>query len=366
VSTILLFRIQLAKPQLPMADVTVAEAALAAVPGGAQASSSTQSVNVASETGVSAKETKGGKAEQAKKEATSAPTQELGPPPAELSKEQLAKMSKEERTAYHQARRQAAPKADAKQQLTKAERAKKMEEERKIKEDSKAAAGAGQKEREELLKELKDQGLSVDQARDLMNEMLKDREQADDGVGDVEEDEAEDYFSCVKSWMAANDQELPDNPVSDFNLKVRFQGHNDTTPPDHIAAILHVITEQGCCACGLDAKTQPAAVAKKLEPAMTKWATVLKAFWKKIDDTLTGLDAIMRGIQEGTAALVSVPESGRACGVVGCLMALRDTDMIEDEDLLTACRRAESRPKVMERFIEFLEAELEDEDEDED
>jgi len=46
-------------------------------------------------------------------------------------------------------------------------------------------------------------------------------------------------------------------------------------------------------------------------------------------------------------------------------MALRDsTDDIEDEDLLTGCKRLDPMTKVMEKFIEFLEDELEDSDED--
>jgi len=291
---------------------------------------------------------------------------------AELSPEELKKLSKEERTAYYAARRNALPKAPAKkQQLTKKERAMQQEEQRKAIQDKKAAT----LDNEEMFKELKLQGMSEDQARELMNEMLKrpdeagnaeeeDKQQAADEAGDAEEED-QDLLSSVKSWMAAQDQELPADALSDFNLKVRFQGHVDTTPPDHMTAILHIITELGCAQCELDAKTQPATVANKLEPDMTRWAAMLKPLFKKIGDELEGLDAVMRGIQEGVEALVSVPESGKACGVVGCLMALRAIDMIEDEDLLTACRRAEPRSKVMEKFIEFLEAELEDEDDDE-
>jgi len=364
-----------------MADVTIAylrevgvfdraEAALAATPpGGTQASSSTKSGKPTPENGASVKETKGEAAKQAKQpkqpkqaknEAKTAPAPQDGPPPAELSKEQLAKLTKEERTAYHLARRNAAPQAAAsKQQLSKADRKQLQESQRKAKEDLKAAA----EENEELYKELKLQGLPEDQAREMMKEMLKGKDEEEKEKAAEEEEEALDFLSCVKSWMAASDKQLPENPLSDFNLKVRFQGHVDTTPPDHITAVLHIIAQQGCAECDLNAKTQPTAVARKLEPIMKKWAAIMKPLFKKIDDPLTGPDAVMRGIQEGVATLVSVPEAGRGCGVVGCLMALREIDMIEDEDLLTACKRADPMPKVMEKFIEFLEAELDDEDE---
>merc|ERR1719217_1161842 len=100
-------------------------------------------------------------------------------------------MSKEERTAYHAARRaaqaatssgagpEAAPKAA---QLSKAQRRALQESQRKVKED-KANAG---KEGDELFEELKLQGLSEDQAREVMREMksgqiIEDDDDEDDG-----------------------------------------------------------------------------------------------------------------------------------------------------------------------------------------
>uniref|UniRef100_A0A7S4QP81 Uncharacterized protein n=1 Tax=Alexandrium monilatum TaxID=311494 RepID=A0A7S4QP81_9DINO len=308
---------------------------------------------------------KGGKAGKAAEGAAGAPAPAsagdapAGPPPEELSPEELKKLSKSERTAYYAARRAGgqtpAPKA---KQLSKAERRAVQEAQRKVKEDKQSAA----MDNAEMLEELKLQGLSEEQAREVMAELLRtEEEQAAD---EEEDDEPEDLLSSVRKWMSEQDK-VPEDALHDFNMKVRFQGHVDTTPPDHLAAILQTITEEACRQC--DLKTpKPNAVAKTVEPAVVRWAPLLEPLYAKIGDPMEAADVVVRAVQEGVGALGEVPEAGQACGVVGCLMALREIDMIEDEDLLTGCRRCEPHSRVMEKFIEFLEEELEDEDEEDD
>jgi len=294
----------------------------------------------------------------------------VGPVP-EKSAQELARMSKEERTAYHKARREAdlaakATPGDAAEQqteaakLTKAQRRAIQDAQRKVKEDKKENTG----EFDELLKDLKLQGLSEDQAREVIAEMAKNEviEEEDDD----EDEDAEDLEASVKRWMGEQD-EIAKDALNDFNLKVRFQGHVDTTPPDHLRAILHLLFEQACDGMDLSApKLQPTAVAKKVEPVMTRWANLLEPLYGKIGDVLTAADIVVQSTFEAVARKPGVPEAGQACAVVGCLMAVREIDMIEDEDLLTGLRRVDNPSRVMQGFTNFLEEEVEGDEDDSD
>merc|ERR1719253_942072 len=154
-------------------------------------------------------------------------------------------MSKEERKAYHLARRASGPAASGEakpkpQALSKAERRALQEAQRKVKEDKVQANLEG----DELLKELILQGLTEEQAKVVMEEMAQTK--VEDGE-DEEEDDEDDLKSSIKKWMA--EQEDPENmedALHDFNLKVRFQGHVDSTPPDHLTCILELLVEQAC------------------------------------------------------------------------------------------------------------------------
>jgi len=217
---------------------------------------------------------------------------------------------------------------------------------------------------EEMLKELKMQGLSEDQARKVMDELLAGNTVAED---DDEDAEPEDLLGSVRRWICEQkDEQITKESIRDFNMKVRFQGHVDSTPPDHLRCILRVVVQEACTGCDLAApKLQPGAVAKRVQPCVERWAPFLEVLFGKIDDVLEGADTVVQGIEEGISACqADVPEAGLACGLVGSLMAIREIDMIEDEDLLTGCRRASSQGKVMEKFIEFLEDALDDEDDD--
>jgi len=220
-----------------------------------------------------------------------------------------------------------------------------------------------------MLKELKMQGLSEDQARNVMAELLAGNTVAD--VDDDDEDaDPEDLLGSVRRWICEQkNEQITKDSIRDFNMKVRFQGHVDSTPPDHLRCILRVVVQEACAGCDLAApKLQPGAVAKRVQPCVERWAPLLEVLFGKIDDVLEGADTVIHGIEEGIEACqaeADVPAAGLACGVVGSLMAVREIDMIEDEDLLAGCRRSSTAGKVMEKFIEFLEEALEDEDEDE-
>jgi hypothetical protein len=297
-----------------------------------------------------------------------------GAPPEEKSPAELAKMTKEERTAYHMARRAAgvgAKPAAAKAgeaaenstgQLTKAQRRAIQDSQRKVKED-KANAG---KDTDELFSELKLQGLSEDQARSVMAAIKAD--EPIEGEDDDDDDGEEDLLSSVRNWMKEQpDGEIPTD-IADFNMKVRFQGHVDTTPPDHFGAMLQVLVPEALSKCDLAAaKVSPGAIAKALTSLLERWAHILRALYSKIPDVLEGVGVLVQTISQCVEA-TDAPEAGKDCAVVGCLMAIRDVDdMVEDDDLLVGCKTVEPRSPVLEKYINFLEdAVAEDDEDDED
>eukprot|EP00439_Symbiodinium_sp_Y106_P077075 s357_g16.t1 len=277
--------------------------------------------------------------------ATAAPAEPSSASPMkELSPEQLAKLSKEERKAYHEARRAQAKgqaKAEPKKQLTKAERRQIQEEQRKVKEASKDDG----KEDDKLLADLKLQGLSEDQARAVMLEMRKNVELDDD---EFDED---------------------GDPMRDFNMQVRFQGHVDTTPTDHLGCLLSILFEEACSTCISEAaaskkKLQPMAIAKKLEKPLTRWAPISE-IGDEIGDPFQAADVVCSSSQTaaGSAAtatsilLSPSPLRAGAIAMVGCLVGLREADLVEDDELLQGCRRMpfdNERPIVLEKFMEDL------------
>lgn len=310
-----------------------------------------------------------GKKEKAgKKDAkAAAPAVPAGPPPAEKSAEELAKMSKEERTAYHQARRAAGPaggnaanaKAQPKAQLTKAQRRAIQDNQRKAKED---LANVG-KEDDDVFEELKLQGLSDIQARAVLEEMKSGAIEVEDDEDD--DDEPDDLLGSVRKWMGEQPDQLPSDAVRDFNMKVRFQGHVNTTPPDHLGCILNVLVNQALGACDLEApKINPGAVAKALTPLLERWSVMLIGLYEKVPDVLEAVGVVVATITESVAA-TGAQAQGQDCAVVGCIMAIRELDdLVEDEDLLVGCKGVEPRSRVLEKYIDFLEDALEEDEED--
>jgi hypothetical protein len=287
----------------------------------------------------------------------------------EKTKDELASMTKAERTAYHKARMAVAtakPKAAANDGLSKADiRAQartKQEEDRARKENAQNKAGADA----EALEELKLQGLTEGTAREVLTQMRS--EAASAVVEDPDEDDDDEDTSllgCVRTWMAEQDgQTIDGDSVRDFNLKVRFQGHVESTPPDHLGATLQVIAAKCFTEMELASVKQPQVVAKKVQPTVAKWAPLLETFYTKCD-CLVAAEILVASPREGVAD-ASMSEAARDCVLVGFLMAIRDElEPVDDEDLLTACRKLNSSTKVMQGFIEFLEDQGSDEDDDE-
>eukprot|EP00747_Dinoflagellata_sp_TGD_P025084 gnl/TRDRNA2_/TRDRNA2_131004_c0_seq1.p1 gnl/TRDRNA2_/TRDRNA2_131004_c0~~gnl/TRDRNA2_/TRDRNA2_131004_c0_seq1.p1 ORF type:complete len:330 (+),score=100.33 gnl/TRDRNA2_/TRDRNA2_131004_c0_seq1:68-991(+) len=301
--------------------------------------------------------------------------------PPELTDEELAKLSKAERGAYHKARRGAAKAAaaaergrreaageavpDAAQQPSKAERRKLQEAQRLAKQGKRNQAA----ESEELLAELKLQGLTEEQAHIVIAEMSAER--TVDGGGDEEEEddeEIEDLLASVQRWMREQgDAKATSDVLRDFNMSVRFQGHVDTTPPDHLGAVLQIIADKVCSDTDVsEPRLQPATVAKRAERLFGQWGELLEQLYSKIDDVLVALDAVVRGVRDGVGAVRGfAPGAGKDIVEVGVLMALRENVKgIADEDLLTGCQRLQPKSRVLEKFIAFLEEVLEDEEED--
>eukprot|EP00933_Yihiella_yeosuensis_P016501 TRINITY_DN14067_c0_g2_i1.p1 TRINITY_DN14067_c0_g2~~TRINITY_DN14067_c0_g2_i1.p1 ORF type:complete len:355 (-),score=139.19 TRINITY_DN14067_c0_g2_i1:66-1130(-) len=288
----------------------------------------------------------------------------------EKTKEELAAMTKEERTAYHKARTAAAkakagaaPAAAEKSKAEKrAEAREKQEADRKRKEDAKEKNSGDA----ETLAELKLQGLTEDQAKEVLKQMKEAKVEAGDEEEEEEEDES--LVGCVRTWMG----EQPDGEAAnketlrDFNLKVRFQGHVETTPPDHLASMLEVIVSQLFKEKSLGSVKQPNVVEEKVTPTIQRWSYMIDKLYEKCD-ALEAATIVATSISTSvkSAGGDELSETARDIVVVGFLMAMRsEIESIEDEDLLTGCRRLESQSKVMQGFIAHLEDDGEDSDED--
>lgn len=287
-----------------------------------------------------------------------APSATGGQAPPELSKEELDKMTKEERKAYYEARRSAQNASDTKaaQPLTKAQRRAIQEAQRKVKEEKQQAG----MENKELLEELKLQGLSEDQAKEVMLAMLE----AEDLPDEEEEDgDEETLLACVKSWMAEQGPgEVERDALSDFMLKVRFQGHVETTPPDHLSCILQLLVEQALQGFDLSEKLIPKRVAKHVQAQVARWAPFMSFLYEKVEeqDAMEAADCVVGGVAQGIEATTDNRDLAPAL-LVGCLMAVQEVELIPDEDLATGCRRSQyATVPVVEKYIDFLEAEEDD------
>mmetsp|Transcript_2127 Transcript_2127/g.2773 ORF Transcript_2127/g.2773 Transcript_2127/m.2773 type:complete len:418 (+) Transcript_2127:1-1254(+) len=330
-----------------------------------------------------------------KNEASMAESADAATPFVEKSAEELAKLTKEERKAYHQARiasqqangaaagggaaaaagagaaatgdaGAAAAAAGKGKQLTKAERRELQEAQRKAKEDQKAKVD----ESDELLKDLKMQGLNESQAREVMKAMKKANVAGEEEEDEDDEDDVLDLTTSVRRWMKEQENVNSDS-LHDFTLKVRFQGHGDTLPPDHLRSLLLVLVgEMALAEVDLSANIAPAAVSKKAEPFFERWSPMLEAVYGKIRDALQAQDIVVQSIVEGVAAAatakgVTDTSEGNlnlAAAEVGCYMAVRGIDLIEDEDLLIGLKRLEKKPPVLDKFMQYLEESIAEEE----
>merc|ERR1719183_168556 len=103
-------------------------------------------------------------------------------------------------------------------------------------------------------------------------------------VADDEDSEEEfTFLSSVREWVKENDQACSDeDSLRDFNLKVRFQGHVETTPPDHLSAILRVLSSQVCV--GIDSSSppkQPTEVSAQVAPMLARWAFLIEQLYRR-------------------------------------------------------------------------------------
>eukprot|EP00927_Polykrikos_kofoidii_P073938 TRINITY_DN69940_c0_g1_i1.p1 TRINITY_DN69940_c0_g1~~TRINITY_DN69940_c0_g1_i1.p1 ORF type:complete len:354 (+),score=93.82 TRINITY_DN69940_c0_g1_i1:111-1172(+) len=288
-------------------------------------------------------------------------------PPKELTADELKTLSKEERKAYHQARLAAGVGMAnvAKKPMTKEERRAMQEAQRKVKDDKKETLG----EQEALLAELKLQGLSEDQARVLMAEM-KGQEGIDHAENEDEDDE-EDLFTSVKTWMAEHgEQKTNKESIRDFNMKVRFQGHVDSTPPDHLTCILQVMVDDACARLDLAAAKppQPAAVAKSVTRGVKQWCGIISSLYDKIGDVFEAANIVVQTVIKAVAkASGDVSTTAKDCASVGILMAVREEiEVIADEELLSGFRKLESPAPIIAKYIKFLEEEVEEGSDDSD
>eukprot|EP00929_Paragymnodinium_shiwhaense_P051887 TRINITY_DN26043_c0_g1_i3.p1 TRINITY_DN26043_c0_g1~~TRINITY_DN26043_c0_g1_i3.p1 ORF type:complete len:309 (+),score=144.07 TRINITY_DN26043_c0_g1_i3:186-1112(+) len=277
--------------------------------------------------------------------------------PEEKTKEELAAMSKEERTAYYKA----APKSEMSKKEKAQQAREKQEADRKKKEDAKSVVDVNA----EALAELKLQGLTEEQAREVLREMEA-AKAAEAAAEDSDEEGDETLLDSVRTWMKENESEKTDaDSLRDFNLKVRFQGHVESTPPDHLECILQVMAMDSYKSQLLDLK-QPSAVEKKMAPTVRRLAYLIGELYKKCD-VLEAAEKVTWGVNEGVAqAGDDVAAATRDIAVVGILMSLREeVEIIGDEELLQGCKKLESDSKVMKGFITFLEEAAEDSDEEE-
>jgi len=330
---------------------------------------------VQQESAVSSSASAAPKAERSLKEAEAKESQAASTPFQELSQDALAKLTKEERKAYHIARRAAATAsqttsdtAPANVQITKAKtreiRRAIQEAQRKVKLDKSQAAS----EQEELLKELVMQGLHPDQARKLMAEMGSTDALEEDGDDDDELEE--DLFSSVRRWMSEQGDAVSNaESLHEFNMSVRFQGHVESTPPDHLSCIVRVIADKVCAGYDLSGKVQPAAVSKAAMPLIAQWLYMIELLYEKIDNSpedIEPIDVVVGAVSESVMTS-DAPKPAQESAVVGIIMAIREqADSIADEDLMFGCKRMEGRSNVMDKFIDFLEDAMAEDDDDDD
>jgi hypothetical protein len=290
-------------------------------------------------------------------------------PTEEKSPEDLATLSKAERTAYHQSRLQA-ENSQAKVG-SKAERRfqahEKQERDRRKKHDIARKA----EDDEEALVALKAQGLSEENARTLLAQLEEVEAQKIhssgatplDQDGDVEDDES--LIDSVRKWMAEHREiASDDNSLRDFNLKVRFQGHTATTPPDHLAAVMQVLAWQ--CCMELDHAQplkQPSDMAQVAAPMLARWTLIVGELYNRCD-VLDVYDTLAPSLCDGiTDALGEIAEDARDVALVGMLMAIRDAfDYMSDEDIVAACHQLDSDSPVLQKFIEFLQVDSDSSD----
>lgn len=276
--------------------------------------------------------------------------------PKEKTKEELAALSKEERTAYYQALRAATKaKAAPKPEVSKKEKAaaarEKQEADRKKKEDAKNAVDADA----EAIEELKLQGLTEDQAREVFRQMATSTKA--EAAEDSDDEEEETLVVSVRNWMKENEETKTDfESLRDFNLKVRFQGHVESTPPDHLESILQVMAADAYKTLELSSVKQPTAVQKKIAPIVQRWSYILGELYKKCD-VLEAADKVAQGVYEGVAqGGEDIAAATRDIAVVGILMSLlEEVDAIGEEDLLPGLKKLECESKVMTGFITHLE-----------
>jgi len=194
------------------------------------------------------------------------------------------------------------------------------------------------------------QGLSQEDAIEVMKQEAMAAEELDAEEAQSD-DEPDDLQSTVKKYLGSVVEVAEDSKdaVHDFNLKVRFQGHVESTPPDHLACLLELLFGDAVGAVNLDdAKLKPNAVAKAAAPVLEKWTPLLEGLYSKID-VMEAADLVVQ-----MAHKVPTGKPAAVVAAVGCLMAVQEIDIMEDSDLQTACKRLEPRSKVLEGFIEFL------------
>lgn len=272
----------------------------------------------------------------------------------EKTKDELAALTKEERTAYHKARTATAKAAAAPAQtLTKEEKKvqarEKQDADRKKKEDAKALGD----EDKETYEELRLQGLTEDQAKQVLKEMKEAKPAGEDE--EESDDEDESLVGSVRTWMGRWEGDVDKDAIRDFNLKVRFQGHVDSTPPDHLASILEVIASDLLSNFDLAAAKQPSAVSTKAEPMFEKWSTLLEQLLEKIDELAIG-DIVVNTLRAAvTASAGEAAAPTKDCASVGLIMALREAIEVDDATVLTACKKVESDSKVWLGFVSHLE-----------
>mmetsp|Transcript_66535 Transcript_66535/g.184212 ORF Transcript_66535/g.184212 Transcript_66535/m.184212 type:complete len:227 (+) Transcript_66535:255-935(+) len=197
------------------------------------------------------------------------------------------------------------------------------------------------------------QGLSETQAREVLAQV----QVAEAEAGEADEDDSEEaddkdepsLLDDVRAWMAGCGQaEAGEDALHDFNLKVRFQGHLETTAPEHLGALLQVLAAQAWQELGLATPAQPVGIQERARHLVARWACMLGLLYQSCE-SIVAADMVVSSVTEGVSSVsTGLAESTRDCAVVGLLMAIRDqVEALDDEDLLAACRRRGSSGKAM-------------------
>lgn len=187
-------------------------------------------------------------------------------------------------------------------------------------------------------------------------------------------DEEIDFLNSIRRWMHEDGRDsTAANLMQDFKLEVMRwgQGALGFLGSDQLEVVIRVIAEDICAAVDLRLqRLQPKTVAEAAEPFVNRWVALLDYIWELIGDSTVASNVAVRTVRVGVAAAcgaaIGVAAGNQASIEVGIIMAIRDcVEGADTADVLAGCRCLQPKTIVLDKFISFLQGELDASSEDE-